>query len=774
MSAEPPIWTPSLLRLADANLTRFMAFVTPRGAPDADYRALYQWSIEQPGAFWEALFEFAGVIAERGTGPVLVDGERMPGARWFPDTRLNFAENLLRGLDDEPALIFRNERGTRRELSWQELRNEVARIADGLRASGVGPGDRVAGFLPNLPEAVIAMLAAASVGATWTSCSPDFGIHGVLDRFGQVAPKVLFTADGYFYAGKTIDSLVPIAGVLQGLPSCTRVVVVSYLNPAPAIGGLPHAVAFDEFGRAGAALDFERLAFDHPLYVLYSSCTTGMPKCIVHGAGGTLLQHLKEHLLHTDVKPGDRLFYFTTCGWMMWNWLASGLAQGCTLVLYDGSPAHPRPERIFELAQSTGISVLGTSPKFLASVQKAGLKPRGAWPLPALRTILSTGAPLEPAQYHFVHESVKRDVQLASIAGGTDLIGCFMLGNPIAPVYAGEIQGPALGMDIAAFDPDGQPVVGRQGELVCRQPFPSMPIFFWSDADGVRYRRAYFERYSGVWHHGDFVTLTKHGGVIVYGRSDATLNPGGVRIGTAEIYRIVEALPAVQDSIVVGQRQDGEERVVLFVVLRGQRTLDDALAQTIRQAIRDNASPRHVPAVIRQINRVLAASRPAGIRVVFLQMGWEHDRCDAGTSGSPNWHKSRSLRLMRQRPELDGKLMIKGTWDYALVDDLKPQPQDLVVHKPRYSGFYSTNLDGLLRERGIRNLVFTGIATNVCVESTLRDAFFLEYFPLLVTDSAMQSGPPSLHEATVYNVQQFFGWVTSTDEYVNALGAVTA
>ncbi|MGB5131742.1 MAG: acetoacetate--CoA ligase, partial [Steroidobacteraceae bacterium] len=501
MSAEQPIWTPSLLRIADANLTRFMAFAAARGAPAGDYPEFYRWSIEQPAAFWERLYEFAGVVGKR-SGPVLVDGERMPGARWFPGTRLNFAENLLRGPDREAALVFRNERGTRRELSWQELRNEVARIADGLREAGAGPGDRVAGYLPNVPEAVIAMLATASIGATWTSCSPDFGVHGVLDRFGQVAPKVLFTADGYFYAGKTIDCLAAIAAVLAKLPSVSRVVVVPYVSEAPAIAALAQAVTFAQFGRGAAPLTFEQLPFDHPLYVLYSSGTTGVPKCIVHGAGGTLLQHLKEHLLHTDVKPGDRLFFFTTCGWMMWNWLASGLAAGATVVLYDGSPLHPGPDVLWEMAAFEAVTIFGASPKYLAALEKSGYRPRDRHSLSVLRTMLSTGSPIAPEQFDFVADAIGPDIQLASISGGTDIVSCFALGNPLLPVYRGELQCRGLGMRVEVWDDQGRAVTDARGELVCTAPFPSMPVGFWNDADGSRYRAAYFEHFPGVWHHG--------------------------------------------------------------------------------------------------------------------------------------------------------------------------------------------------------------------------------------------------------------------------------
>jgi acetoacetyl-CoA synthetase len=594
-----PLWRPSPQRVSDANITRFIDCINARRDADiADYDALYQWSIEHPADFWTELARFADIRAKWGDGPALIDGDKMPGARWFPGTTLNFAENLLRFRDEREALVFVGERGPRRTLTYKQLHAEVARVAQGLKASGVGRGDRVAGFVPNIPEALVAMLATASIGAVWSSCSPDFGANGVLDRFGQIEPKVLFAADGYFYSGKTLDSLTTVRDIANKIASIERIVVIPFVSSSPALDALPTAVLYGGFGTPAASIEFAQLPFDHPLYILYSSGTTGVPKCIVHGAGGTLLQHQKEHLLHTDLKRTDRLFYFTTCGWMMWNWLVSALATGATVVLYDGSPFHPNPQALWNLAQQEKVTIFGTSAKYITGIEKTGVKPRETHDLSCIRTILSTGSPLLAESFDYVYRDIKSDVQLASISGGTDIVSCFCLGNPVAPVYRGEIQTRGLGMQTDVVDEKGEPVRGERGELVCKAPFPSMPLGFWNDADGKRYRAAYFERFANVWHHGDYAMLTEHDGIVILGRSDAVLNPGGVRIGTAEIYRQVERLPEIAESLAIGQEWENDLRVVLFVRMQPGAVLDDLLRKRIKDAIRSNTTPRHVPAKI--------------------------------------------------------------------------------------------------------------------------------------------------------------------------------
>jgi acetoacetyl-CoA synthetase len=600
-----PLWQPTPEAVAGSNMTAFMRAVHGRYGVDVrDYASLQRWSVEHLEDFWAALWDFAGVIAETRGETVLADRDRMPGARFFPDARLNYAENVLRGRDDSDAIVFWGEDKVRRHLTRAELHDRVSRVQQALAAAGVGEGDRVAGFLPNLPEAVIAMLATASLGATWTSCSPDFGEQGVVDRFGQVEPKVLFCCDGYHYNGKVVGTLTRAAGIAAQLPSVKRVVVVPYLSAAPDVHLVPRAERFDDFLAPFAArpVAYRRVPFNHPLFILYSSGTAGVPKCIVHGAGGVLLMHLKEHLLHCDVKPGDRVFYFTTCGWMMWNWLVTSLASGAALLLYDGSPFMGRGNILFDFAAAEDMTHLGTSAKFIDAIAKVRVEPMKSHRLPALRVILSTGSPLAPEGFDYVYGRVKEDVQLSSISGGTDLVACFVGGCPILPVWRGEIQCRLLGMKVEVFDDDGRALpVGRKGELVCTAPFPSMPLGFWNDPEGTRYRAAYFERYPGVWRHGDWCELTAHGGLVIHGRSDAVLNPGGVRIGTAEIYRQVEKLDEVVESIVIGQEWQKDVRVVLFVRLRDGVELDGALSRRIKEVIRANTTPRHVPGVILQV-----------------------------------------------------------------------------------------------------------------------------------------------------------------------------
>ena len=602
-----PIWQPDAARAAASSLA---AFARQVGIEDPE--ALWRWSVDQPERFWAEVWTFCGIRASRPADRVLRDGDAMPGARWFEGARLNFAENLLQRCGDPrlqnsgaggPALIAWDERGRRRELSGVELRERVRAVAAALKTDGVVAGDRVAGFLPNTLEPVIAMLATASLGAIWSSCSPDFGFAGVLDRLGQIKPKVLFACDGYSYGGKPVDTRERVEQIRAALPGLTRLVIVPFLGDDRGHGPLPqspllqNAPLFDDYAADGA-LEFAQLPFDHPLYILYSSGTTGVPKCIVHGAGGTLIQHLKELVLHSDVRPGDRLFFFTTCGWMMWNWLVSGLAAGATVVLYDGAPTHPGPEALWQIAQREGLTHMGVSPRYLAALEKSGYQPREHFALPALRTLISTGSPLAPEQFDWAYREVKADMQLASISGGTDIISCFALGDPRRAVWRGELQCRGLGMAVEVFDEAGAPVRGRPGELVCTRPFPSMPLGFWDDEDGRKYRAAYFQRCPCAWHHGDYAELTPSGGVVITGRSDATLNPGGVRIGTAEIYRVVDALPEVLESVVVAHRHDNDDRIVLFVRLRDGIAWSEALKQNIHQAIRAQLTPRHVPAQV--------------------------------------------------------------------------------------------------------------------------------------------------------------------------------
>ena len=600
-AAEEPLWRPSEARMATHPMTRFRAAAAGRaGRPLADHDALHAWSLADRAAFWDLVWDFGGVVGDKGARR-LVDGDRMPGARFFPDATLNFAENLLKKTGAGDALVFWGEDRVRRRMNWDELHALVSRLQQALAAAGVKAGDRVAAMMPNMPETIAAMLATASIGAVWSSCSPDFGPRGVLDRFGQIAPTVFIACDGYYYAGKTIDIAPKLQEIVPALPSLKAMVIVPYVGTASAVSAaLPNGVALDEFVAPFAArpVAFTPMPFGAPLYVMFSSGTTGVPKCIVHSAGGTLLQHIKEIHLHCGIGDGERLFYFTTCGWMMWNWLASGLATGATLLLYDGSPFHPDGNILFDYADAERMTMFGTSAKFIDAVHKAGLRPIDTHDLSSLQMMTSTGSPLAPESFSFVYEGIKHDIHLASISGGTDIVSCFVLGIPGRPVWKGEIQGPGLGLAVDVWDEDGKPIAAGKGELVCRLAFPSMPIGFWNDVDGSRYHAAYFDRFDNVWCHGDFAEWTAHDGLIIHGRSDATLNPGGVRIGTAEIYNQVESIPEVLEALAIGQDWDNDVRVVLFVRLRDGAVLDAALQKTIRDRIRTGASPRHVPARI--------------------------------------------------------------------------------------------------------------------------------------------------------------------------------
>ena len=595
------LWKSTQESIRQTNMFRFMQAINAKhNQAFEDYTALHRWSVDHIPEFWAAWWDVAGIIHSEPYRQVVDDVTQMPGAKWFAGARLNFAENLLRYRDERTALIFKGEGRPSTRMSYAQLYDEVARMAKSLRDLGIRAGDRVVGFLPNMPHATIAMLAATSIGAVWSSCSPDFGIKGVLDRFGQIQPRVIFTADGYLFKGKKIDSLERMAGILRELRSIERVVVVPYTDPNPDIRGVPHAVHWSDFRsrESGLAIEFEQLPFEHPLYIMYSSGTTGLPKCMVQSAGGILVHHLKELILHTNLTRSDTLFYFTTCGWMMWNWLTSALGVGATLVLYDGNPFHPHPGTLWEMAQDEKITVFGTSAGYIGALMNSGVKPRETYDLAPLRAVLSTGSPLSVEGFEFIYRHVKADLQLASIAGGTDLNGCFALGNPMGPVYAGELQCRGLAMDVHAFDAEGKPVISQQGELVCCKPFPSMPIYFWDDPEGRKYFGAYFGVYPGVWRHGDFIEINERGGVLIYGRSDATLNPGGVRIGTAEIYSVVALMPEIVDSVVIGQNWKNDVRVILFVQLPEGESLTEALKKKIRETIRTLASPRHVPAKI--------------------------------------------------------------------------------------------------------------------------------------------------------------------------------
>ena len=644
-----PLWSPGPVRRQTANIRRFIDLARNELDPGIfEYRDLHLYSVQNPSEFWRTIWDFCEVVGTPGQ-TVLENGDQMPGAKWFPEASLNFAENLLRHRDDRPALIFRSETGETSEINFDELYRTVARTAEALRSAGVVTGDRVAAYMPNIPETVIAMLATTSIGAIWSSCPPDFGIDGVVERLGQIQPKILFCAAAYSYNGKTHDCLDKVRGIVGSISSIEKTVVVPHAGQDANIERVRGAAWFSDFvDNPASEVAFEQLPFDHPVYILYSSGTTGVPKCITHGAGGTLIQHLKELVLHNNLRRSDRMCYFTTCGWMMWNWMVSSLAVGATVILYEGSPFYPGPSAMFDLIDELGITVFGTGAKAIASWEKAGVKPRETHQLNSLVTLLSTGSPLAPESFEYVYREIKQNLCLSSIAGGTDIVSCFMQGCPILPVWPGELQCPGLGMAVEILREDGSVAdIGETGELCCTQPFPAMPVCFWGDEDGSKYHAAYFNKFPGIWAHGDFVAKTEHGGYVIQGRSDATLNPGGVRIGTSEIYRQVDGLDEVLESICIGQDWDDDVRVVLFVKLREGLELDDALQDRIRKTIRQNTSPRHVPA---KIIRVTDIPRTISGKIVELAVrNIVHGRPVTNSDALAN---PESLELFRDMPEL--------------------------------------------------------------------------------------------------------------------------
>ena len=602
MKQQTPLWTPDNNQVEQANLTRFIKFVSnSTGKNFADYDSLYQWSITDSETFWSVLWDFCEVIGDKGEA-LLIDGENIEKAQWFPDASLNFAENLLRERSDNVAITFKAEDQLDYQLSFNELYEQVAAVATWLTKQGVVKGDRVAAYLPNMPETIVAMLATTSLGAIWTSTSPDFGEESVIDRFGQTQPKILFCVDGYFYNGKSINTRDKVAAIKEGLPSLQQTVEISLIGAQAENDFTSWSSVLTE--PHDADINFVKTEFNHPLYILYSSGTTGKPKCITHKVGGVLLQHLKEQQLHSDIKPGDRVFYFTTCGWMMWNWLVTALASRATVVLFDGAPFYPDGNGLWDYADQVGMTLFGTSAKYIDALKKNNIRPKQTHLLKSLRTICSTGSVLAPESFDFVYESIKEDINLASISGGTDIVSCFVLGNPVLPVYRGESQCRGLGMAVEVYSPQGETLNDEKGELVCTKTFPSQPLCFWGDESGEKYHNAYFSEFENIWHHGDYVRLTNNGGVVIYGRSDATLNPGGVRIGTAEIYRHVEQLDDVVESIVIGQEWDNDVRVVLFVVLQPGIVLDEKLIQLIRQTVREKCTPRHMPSKVIQVAEI--------------------------------------------------------------------------------------------------------------------------------------------------------------------------
>ena len=600
------MWQPSVEQIQGSQMFEFKEFINDRhGLNLENYHDLHYWSVNRIPEFWDSAWSFFDILHSHPYTQVVDDVSKMPGAIWFDGTRLNFAENLLRRRDDKTAIVFMGEGQQVRKLTYNELYSAVVKTAHALKELGVNKGDRIAGFVPNMPESIIAMLATTAIGAIWSSSSPDFGIKGVLDRFSQIEPKVLFAANGYFYNGKAHDSLEKLQGILKDLTSVQKVVVIPYTQEDPDVSMIDNSVAFPEFiANDAKTIDFEQLPFDHPLYIMYSSGTTGLPKSIVHGAGGTLIQHMKELRLHCNISADDNVFYFTTCGWMMWNWLVSNLAIGSTVILYDGSPFYPDSNAMWAMAEELGITVFGTSAKFIAASESSGNKPNDINDLSAMRIILSTGSPLMEENFDYIYRDVKKDVQLASISGGTDIISCFAGGSPMLPVHRGELQCSGLAMDVDSFDPQGESIRNEKGELVCKKAFPSMPVYFWNDADGSKYHHAYFDKFENIWYHGDYIEINDHGGVTIYGRSDATLNPGGVRIGTAEIYRVVEQMAEVADSLVVGVQSDGDEQVALFLKMNSGNNLNDELIDSIKRSIRANCTPRHVPSIVKTVEDI--------------------------------------------------------------------------------------------------------------------------------------------------------------------------